>query len=100
MSDCLTTYPLDHLDGAAHAIEVLKAMRHHRPRQPLGSFAAELLMEVEADRGVLAGLAERAGNNAGGIKEWGADRAKNQHEKVEQRRPEYAKLVPPKSLSQ
>jgi len=46
-------------------------------------FAAELLVEVEADRDVLAELTERAGSTAGGIKEWGAVRAENRHEKWE-----------------
>jgi hypothetical protein len=53
MSDSLTTYLEDHLAGAVHAIEVLKVMRDDRHGQPLGSFATELLVEVEADRDVL-----------------------------------------------
>jgi hypothetical protein len=71
-SDALTTYLQDHLAGALHAIELLKAMRDHFAGEPLGAFAAEVLAEVEADREVLARLTERVGGNAGGMKEWGA----------------------------
>jgi hypothetical protein len=72
MSDSLTTYLQDHLAGALHAIELLKAMREHFAAEPLGTFAAEVLAEVEADREVLATLTERVGGSAGGMKEWGA----------------------------
>lgn len=71
-SDSLATYLQDHLAGALHAIELLKSMRDHFSGEPLGTFAAELLAEVEADREVLARLTERAGGTAGGMKEWGA----------------------------
>jgi hypothetical protein len=71
-SDTLTTYLQDHLAGALHAIELLKAMREHFTGEPLGVFAAEVLAEVDADREVLARLTERAGGTAGGMKEWGA----------------------------
>ena len=47
-------------------------MRDHFAGEPLGTFAAEVLAEVEADREVLARLTERAGGTAGGMKEWGA----------------------------
>src|SRR5437016_10001692 len=69
-SDALTTYLQDHLAGALHAIELLKAMRDHFAGKPLGAFAAEVLAEVEADREVLASLTERMGGSAGGMKEW------------------------------
>lgn len=72
MSDSLTTYLQDHLAGALHAIELLKAMREHFAAEPLETFAAEVLAEVEADREVLARLTERVGGTAGGMKEWGA----------------------------
>ena len=68
----LATYLQDHLAGALHAIELLKAMRDHFAGEPLGTFAAEVLAEVEADREVLARMTERAGGTAGGMKEWGA----------------------------
>jgi hypothetical protein len=71
-SDGLTTYLQDHLAGALQAIELLKAMRDHFADEPLGSFASELLVDVEADREVLARLTERVGGTVGGMKEWGA----------------------------
>jgi hypothetical protein len=71
-SQALTTYLQDHLAGAFHAIELLKAMHGHFVGQPLGVFAAEVLAEVEADREVLATLTERVGGSAGGMKEWAA----------------------------
>lgn len=75
MSDALTIYLQDHLAGALHAIELLRAMRDHHAREPLGQFAAHLLVEIDADRDVLAGLIERMGAAPGGVKEWGAWRA-------------------------
>jgi hypothetical protein len=70
--DALPTYLQDHLAGALHAIELLKAMRDHFAKEPLGRFASQVLAEVEADRDVLARLTERVGGTAGGVKEWGA----------------------------
>jgi hypothetical protein len=71
-SDALTTYLQDHLAGALHAIELLKAMRDHFAAEPLGTFASQILADVEADRDILARLTEDAGGIAGGVKEWGA----------------------------
>jgi hypothetical protein len=73
MSDPLTTYLQDHFVGAAHAIELLKAMRDHHAREPLGQFAAQLLVEIEAERDVLAKLIERRGAASGGVKEGGGE---------------------------
>jgi hypothetical protein len=70
--DVLKTYLQDHLAGALQAIELLKAMRDHFANEPLGTFASQILAEVEADRDVLARLAKDAGGSAGGVKEWGA----------------------------
>jgi hypothetical protein len=71
-NDALPTYLQDHLAGALHAIELLKAMREHFSAGPLGQFAERMLAEVEADREVLVKLTERAGGIVGGMKEWGA----------------------------
>ncbi len=71
-NDALPTYLQDHLAGALHAIEILKAMRNHFSGEPLGTFAEKMLVEIEADRQVLAKLTERVGGTAGGMKEWGA----------------------------
>jgi hypothetical protein len=70
--DALPTYLQDHLAGALHAIELLKSMRDHFAGEPLGTFAAQILAEVEADRGVLARLTESVGGTAGGVKDWAA----------------------------
>jgi hypothetical protein len=71
-NDALQTYLQDHLAGALHAIELLKAMRDHFAGEALGTFASQILAEVEADRSVLARLTDEAGGSAGGVKEWGA----------------------------
>jgi hypothetical protein len=71
-NDSLSTYLQDHLAGALHAIELLKAMRDHLAGEPLGQFAREMLAEVQQDRDVLARLTENIGGTAGGVKEWGA----------------------------
>jgi hypothetical protein len=54
----------------------------------LGTFAAEVPAEVEADREVLATLTERVGGATGGMKDWGAWSA----EKVS--RPEAKNMAP------
>lgn len=72
MSDGLNAYLEDHLAGALHAIELLKAMRDHNAGDSLGAFAGCLLAEVEADREMLAALNERLGGSSSGPKEWGA----------------------------
>ncbi len=72
MSDNLEAYLQDHLAGALHAIELLKAMRDHNARDPVGEFAGRLLAEIELDRDVLAALNERVGGSSGSSKEWGA----------------------------
>jgi hypothetical protein len=61
MNDRLTTYLHDHLAGSTVAIDLLGVLRDEHAGEPLGRLAAELLEEVEADRAVLRGLAERAG---------------------------------------
>lgn len=54
----------------------------------LGTFAADVPAEVEADREVLATLTERVGGATGGMKDWGACSA----EKVS--RPEAKNMAP------
>ena len=71
-SNALTTYLQDHLAGSMHAIELLKSMRDQHAGKPLGQFAAQLLTEIEADRGVLEEIIQRMGTTPGGVKEWGA----------------------------
>ena len=68
MSDPLATYLEDHLAGAAYAIDLLGAIRDQHAGEPLGQFAAGMLVEVEADNGVLQELAERVGTGSSGLK--------------------------------
>ena len=69
MSDPLATYVHDHLAGAVVAIDLLEALRDQHSDEPLGQFAAGLLVEVEADRAVLQGLAERVSMGSSRLKE-------------------------------
>jgi hypothetical protein len=59
VNDPLSTYLEDHLAGAAYAIDLLGAIRDQHAGEPMGQFAAGMLVEVEADNGVLQELAER-----------------------------------------
>jgi hypothetical protein len=69
MSDPLAIYLHDHLAGAVVAINLLERLRDQHAGEPLGQFAVELLAEVEADRAVLQGLADRVGAGSSGLKE-------------------------------
>jgi hypothetical protein len=53
-------------------INLLEALRDQHAGEPLGQFAAELLVELEADRAVLQGLSERLGAGSSALKEAGA----------------------------
>jgi hypothetical protein len=69
MSDPLATYINDHLAGSTYAIDLVEFMRDTYEGQELGQFAAWLLAEIEADREVLQGLAERVGGGSSKAKE-------------------------------
>jgi hypothetical protein len=69
MSEPLAIYSHDHLAGAVVAINLLEVWRDQRTGESLGQFAAELLVEVEADRAVLQGFAERVGAGSSRLKE-------------------------------
>ena len=85
MEDPLATYLADHLAGSVHAIEQLKNIRDAHSGEALGQFAAGLLVEIESDRDVLKGIAERVGAESKKVKEltaWVAEkvsRAKLRH---------------------
>lgn len=68
MSEPLVVYLHDHLAGAVAGINLIEALREQHTGEPLGSFAAELLNEVEADRAVLEALAERVGDGSSQVK--------------------------------
>ena len=61
MNDPLAIYLHDHLAGSKVAIDLLGAVRDQHAREPLGQFAAELLVEIEGDRAILRELVERVG---------------------------------------
>ena len=61
MNDPLAIYLHDHLAGSKVAIDLLESVRDQHAREPLGQFAAELLVEIEEDRAVLRQLVEQAG---------------------------------------
>jgi hypothetical protein len=78
MSDPLPTYLHDHLGGAKAAIDLLEVMRDRQEEQPLKDFAANLLIEVKADRDTLQRLAEKVGSGSNLFKEltgWAAEKA-------------------------
>ena len=78
MSEPLATYLHDHLGGAKAAIDLLEAMRDRQEEQPLRDFAANLLIEVQADRDTLQRLAEKIGSGSNLFKEltgWAAEKA-------------------------
>lgn len=69
MSDPLATYLHDHLAGARAAIQILKTLQKEEGDSPLGGLATDLLYEIEADRQVLRGLADRVSDRPRVVKE-------------------------------
>jgi hypothetical protein len=57
------------LAGSAYATDLVEIMRDTYERKKLGQFTAWLLAEIEADREVLQGLAERVGGGSSKAKE-------------------------------
>jgi hypothetical protein len=70
MSEPLAIYLHDHLGGAKAAIDLLHAMRERKQNHSLGEFAARIVVEVEADRDTLRGLADKIGSGSSVIKEF------------------------------
>ena len=68
-NDPLATYLQDHLAGAAAAIELLEMLRDQHEGESVGDLAAQLLAEVEADRGVLDALARRVAEGSSLLKD-------------------------------
>jgi hypothetical protein len=69
MDNPLATYLADHLAGSVHAIELLKALEEQRRGEPLGKFAAEMVIEIAADQAVLRRLADNIGTGSNRAKE-------------------------------
>jgi hypothetical protein len=72
MIDPLTNYLHDHLAGSVLAIELLESMRGEYKDEPMGQFAAALLVEVKADEVALRKLFERTGIGSDALKELSA----------------------------
>lgn len=64
MSDPLATYLQDHLAGAMAGVEILESLRDQHAGEPLGRFAAKLLVEIEADRDLLQSLVDQVGGSS------------------------------------
>jgi hypothetical protein len=62
--ESLAIYLQDHWAGAAAAVEILEALRDEHTSEALGQFAADLLMEIEADRAQLGSIVERLGGGS------------------------------------
>src|SRR3954454_17536921 len=69
MSNPLSTYLHDHLAAAQFAVELLKSLHEQHDGEPLGAFAAALLLEVEEDRQTLQRIVDQAGTEASLLKE-------------------------------
>ena len=72
MKNPLATYLHDHLSGASFAIDLLEFLQDQHDGKPLGQFATEMLVQVQSDRDVLQGLAERLDAERSILKETGA----------------------------
>ena len=72
MNEKLATYLHDHLGGAQFAIQLLERLRDTQAGQPLGKFAAELLLKIEQDRDVLQKVSESVGARSNLAKETAA----------------------------
>lgn len=69
MTDPLATYLHDHFTGSNFAIDLLKTLRDEHDREPLGRFAATLLVQVEEDRTVLQSIIDKVGKSPPVVKE-------------------------------
>jgi hypothetical protein len=73
MNNPLAIYLHDRLAGSKVAIDLLGAVRDQHAREPLGQFAAELLVEIEEDRAILRELVEKVGaERSSRVKEGGS----------------------------
>jgi hypothetical protein len=66
--DPLGTYLQDHLGGAAAALELLAMLRDEHTGDAVGSMAAQLAAEVDADRAVLEALLRQVGHESSLLK--------------------------------
>jgi len=69
MSNPLATYLHDHLAGSNFATELLKNLQDQHAGEPLGQFAAALLIALEEERQILQGIIDRVGAEPSTLKE-------------------------------
>jgi hypothetical protein len=78
MNDRLAVYLHDHLAGARFATQLLERLRDAHPNEPIGAFAATMLLQIEEDRAVLQRIANTLGEGRNFIKDaaaWVAEKA-------------------------
>src|SRR4051812_1252860 len=78
MNDRLAVYLHDHLAGARFAIQLLERLRDAHVNEPISTFAATMLIQVDEDRAVLQQLADTIGEGRNTIKDaaaWVAEKA-------------------------
>jgi hypothetical protein len=69
MSEPLAVYLHDHLAGSAFVVDLLQSLRDHYAGDPLGDFAAGLLIEIKQDREALQQIADRIGKASPNVQE-------------------------------
>lgn len=72
MSESLASYVDDHLAGARSAIDLLEVIEKRHEGDAFGRLAHELHLEIDEDRQVLRGIADRIGIDSNLVKETGA----------------------------
>jgi hypothetical protein len=78
MSGALATYLHDHLAGSHFAVQLLGTLRDEHKDEPLGSFSADLLAEIQDDQQVLEAIIHRIGETHIDLKDiaaWVAEKA-------------------------
>ena len=68
----LSTYLNDHLAGSAGALQLAKRLREEHGPSDLGRYLADLVAEIEEDRGVLQRVMLKVGAKANPVKQAGA----------------------------
>jgi hypothetical protein len=78
MEDYLATYLNDHMAGAQFAMNLLQHLSEAHADKPLGTFAAELLRQIESDFEVLRTIAGKLDADSNPLKQtaaWFAEKA-------------------------
>lgn len=72
MTEPLQIYLHDHYSGSTFAAELLETLQKEYSKQELGSFAGEILAEVNHDRDILKSLIQQIGSAGPDLKDAGA----------------------------